>query len=418
MRFRKLISSNSLEPNCYINRRFVFVSIIISIVPLFINLCWILLLDEYRSEFPEIVIHVLLGKYQILSVFFFNIILYIILIYIFFLLQGKRFVISNKINVFFNRKKLELFLFIIIIAKLFFLLKTGIGKAGGEWSHNKFSVIFNFFNIDTLFLIYYLSYRSNLNKNFFIIAILYSSYQILSGWTGFILSIATIEIYVHINSKKVFKYLLLLPLIFFIGAFAYQFIYPIKMFIRVGVMETITYGESLIKLMERMSWFSHSCVGLQNSDKIISLYRKYGYSGTEIKGFFRPVIPSFLMPNKDFRSLNNLLMNSVYPDLGNNTSANFGQLIYLYNLIRISITDSIVYFIVLFINTFLYKFFMDMCSPYKETNYSYSSNYILFSYFGSIFSVGALENISYGWVSIIWTYVFLFCIGVIKVAKK
>lgn len=61
---------------------------------------------------------------------------------------------------------------------------------------------------------------------------------------------------------------------------------------------------------------------------------------------------------------------------------------------------------------------MDMVSPNKETECSFSSNYIIFAYFNSIFSVGALENISYGWLSIIWTYIFLFCIGIIKVRKK
>lgn len=418
MRLNNLYYNNNLKPTLIVNKRFLFVSIIINILPLFINLCWIMFLHEYRSEFPKRAISVLLNNFQVFFLFFYNIVLYVLLIFIFFLLQKKRFVLSKNINIYFSRKRFEFFLLIIIIAKLVFQLKTGVGKAGSEWSHNRFSVFFNIFNIDTLFLIYYLSYRPYINKKFIFIVVVYSAFQILSGWTGFILSLVLMEIYCNINSKKVIKYLLLLPLLFFIGAFAYQFIYPLKMYIRLGIVENISYSEALIKLMERMSWFSHSCVGLQNSEKIKDLYLNYGYSATEIKGFFKPVIPSFLMPNKDFRSLNNLLMNSVYPDLGNNTSANFGQLMYLYNLLKISIRDFILYFIILFLNSFLYKLFMDMVSPNKETECSFSSNYIIFAYFNSIFSVGALENISYGWLSIIWTYIFLFCIGIIKVRKK
>ena len=418
MRLKYLQKNRILEPTIFVNKRFLFVTIVINILPLFINFCWILILHEYRSEFPKKVITVGLSNLYITLLFFFNIVLYVLLIQTFFLIQKKRLVISQKINVYFSRYKLELFLLVIILAKLFFQLKTGVGKAAGEWQHNKFSVIFNFFNIDTLFIIYYLSYRTNINKKFIIIVIAFSALQILSGWTGFILNLVLLEIFCNINSKQVIKYLLLLPLIFFIGALAYQFMYPLKMFIRLGVYETITYGEALIKLIERLSWFSHACVGIQNSDEIVKLYRNYSYSGTEIKAFFRPFTPSFLFPNKDFRSVNNLLMNSVYPDLKGTTSSNFGQLAYLYNLIKISSRDFLYYFVVLIINSFLYKFFMDMCSPNKKEKRSFSSNYIIFGYFGSIFSVGSLENISYGWVSIIWTYVFLFFVGIIKVGKK
>lgn len=410
--------SSTLKPQTVVNMKFLFVSFIINIFPLFINFVWILLLREYRSEFLKKDITVQLHNSMICAIFLFNMVLYIFLMIIFFFIQKKRFIVSERINIFFVRKKIELFLCFIIIGKLLFFLKTGVGKAASEWSVNRFSFIFNMFNLDTLFLVYYLSFRTVANRRFVLIVILYTIFKILSGWTGFILTIVLMEIYCHINSKKVKKYLLLLPSVFLVGALAYQFIYPLKMFIRLGVMNSITYSEALIKLIERLSWFSHSCVGVQNSDKILELYRSYGYIHTEIKAFFRPFVPSFIFPDKKFRSVGNLIMNSVYPKLGDTTSSNFGQLVYLYNLFRISISDFVLYFIILFINTFLYKFFMDMVSPNKSQGISFSSNYILFSYFLSMFSVGALENISYGWISIIWTYLFLFCIGAIRIARK
>lgn len=407
-----------MKPTIKVNKNYVFVATIINVLPLVINFFWILILREYRSEFPKKVINVSLTNGAIFAIFFFNITLYVLLVEIFFLLQNKRFVISKNISIYFKRKRFEMFFLFILIGKLFFLLKTGIGKAGSDWSANKFSFIFNICNIDTLFFVYYLSFRAEINKRFVFIIILFSTLQIVSGWTGFILTIVLMEIYCNIHSKKVVKYLLLLPCVFFIGALAYQFIYPLKMYIRLGITENITYSEALIKLMERMSWFSHACVGVQNSDKIVDLYRNYGYNHTEIKAFFRPIIPSFIFPNKDFRSINNILMNSVYPELKGSTSSNFGQLIYLYNLIRISFSDFTLYFIFLFINTFMYKLFMDMVSPNKNQKKSYSSNYILFAYILSIFSVGAIEKISYGWVSIIWTYAFLFLVRIIRVVKK
>ncbi|WP_022932601.1 oligosaccharide repeat unit polymerase [Treponema bryantii] len=400
-----------------VNRRYLYAYFIISILPLIINFIWILKTHQYKSEFPSTAITVDLSNFILWSLFFYTAILYILITYIFFRLQNKRLIISNKIDCYFKRRGLEVFLFLIMLIRLVFNLKTGRGKAATDWTINKFSFLVNFFNISQLFTIYYLSFRNKINKAFIILVLLYCCLEIMAGWTGFVLVFFMLELFYRINSKFVKKYIFYLPICFFVGALAYQFLYPLKYYIRLGASVHISYSDAIIKLFERLSWFSHSCVGYQNSDKIVSLYKDYGYSFTEIKGYFRTVIPSFLFPNKDFRSLNNLLMTTVYPDLSGNTSSNFGQLIYLYNLFKIGIYDFILYFIILFANTFFYKFFMDMVKPNKKENKSYSSNYMMFVYFCSIFAVGSLENISYGWQSLIWTYMFLFLVGVIRVHK-
>lgn len=399
-----------------IDKKYFFVHFVIVIIPLIVNLIWILILGEYRSEFRKEIISVELTNLQIIACFFFNIVVWALLMTTFFCIQRYRFVIKRDINISFVRPRLEFFLIVIILVKFVFSLTTGIGKAASDVSGNPLSTLVNMMNSDLLFLIYYLSYREDLNRNFVFIVLIYIIDQVVRGWTSIFLTIAYLEIFVHLNDKRAIKYLLFLPLIFFIGAFVYKFLYPLKFFIRLGYFEQISYGDAIIKLFERLSWFSHSCVSFQNSDKIVNLYKEYGYSGTELKSFWKPILPSFLM-NKDFRTINNLLMASVYPAYPKTTSANFGILGLACIIAKISFWDLFFYLVAIVVNTFFYKLFIDMVTPSESTYVSYAGNFILFRYFSTIFSNGCLEHISYGWVSIIWTYVFLYMIGTIKIRR-
>jgi hypothetical protein len=294
-----------------------------------------------------------------------------------------------------------------------FYLKTGRGKAGASWESDKFSFIFNMFNIDFLMMIYYLNYRDQITKVYGFLILIFIANQLLHGWTGNIFIFFLFELFILIKKRKYKKYLIFIPTIFFIGSFFYQFIYPIKILVRYGYFEMISYGEAVIKLFERMSFFSHALVGLQNKDIIKNLYNHYGYNHTEIFGFFRPMVPSFIFKNKDFRSFGNLIMQSVYPDLPNSTSANMGFFSYFYNLINVSCMDFIIYICFFMILTFLYKLIVDMISP-PPGDGNYYSTILVFYYFMSLFQIAALEQLYYGWFSIVYTYIFFVVVGIIK----
>jgi hypothetical protein len=319
---------------------------------------------------------------------------------------------------YFNRLRLEKFLLFLISLNIFFYLSTGIGKAG-SWERHPFSFLVYLFNLDLLFIIFYITYREEINKKFIIITILYYIFQLLKGWTGFILSFFLMEMFYRSFQKKYFRFLLILPCVFFIGALFYQFLYPLKFFIRLGVFEQITYSDALIRLMERFTFFSHSVVGIQNSDIIARLYKNYGYNHTEIYGFFRATIPSFIFKNKDFRSLGNLIMQSVYPSITDRTASNMGFFSYFYNLINISLADFLLYISYFTVLTFIYKIIIDLVvfQPKKNDVIKQYSSFLFFQYIMAAFSAGALENLRYGWFSIIWTYAFFMLCRIIKIRR-
>jgi hypothetical protein len=304
-----------------------------------------------------------------------------------------------------------------IVANIIFYLITGIGRAARQWQSNQMSFIFNLFNLDLLAIIYYVTYRRDINKKYIFILFLYYGFQLLKGWSGFFLQMIFLEIYFRCNSKGWLKYTLVMPFAFFIGGFVYQFVYPIKNYIRLGYFQPITIFEANVKLFERMSFFSHSLVGIQNADKIKYLYNKYNYAQTEIIGFFRSSIPSFIWKNKNFRPMGNLLMQSAYPDLPANTSANMGYFSYFYNLINISIIDFFIYICIFFILTFLYKIVIDFVES-SDVNNPHCGPLLVFIYFMNFYAVGALEYIQYGWFSIVLTYILFIFMRIIKIQNN
>jgi hypothetical protein len=112
-------------------------------------------------------------------------------------------------------------------------------------------------------------------------------------------------------------------------------------------------------------------------------------------------------------------MQSVYPKITDRTSSGMGFLAYFYNLINISLVDFLLYFCFFAILTFIYKIVMDLVvlqSEKTNTIKQYSS-FLFFQYIMAVFSVGALENLRYGWFSIIWTYAFLVLCKTIKIRR-
>lgn len=395
-----------------LNTKFIYCYSFISLFPLLVNYIWIIRDKNYKSEFPFVGVqldNITITFCLISLLFFFFVCLCLILG-----LQKKRWSFLSRCSFFLNQEKVEKWLFFFSIIKIIFVLLTGIGKAGTVKS-SSLSTVINLFNFDFLFYYYYLLYRENVTRNFILISILFCLYQLLCGWTGFVLSFVIIELYVRSFKKGFFKYLLIMPFIFFFGGLFYQFLYPFKNFIRLGFFEAINYFESLEKLFERMTFFSHSCVGVQNSEEIINLYYQYGYNFTEIKDFFRPIVPSFLM-EKDFRNLNNLIMQSVYPTIQSTTSSNIGGIFYLYILFKISCIDFVLYWVFFAILGLVYKLIVDLIVPIGRKKYYTSC--LIFIYFMNFFKGGNLVNLYYGWFSIILTFFIMWCLGVLRIRRN
>jgi len=399
-----------------INKKFFFVHTALIWIPLLVNLIWVIALREYRGEFPSLPVD--LDNGTIIFVFFMLLIVYLAVLLMYLFADSQRLVLIKGLTFNFNRKRLEFFLFIYITANIIFYLKTGIGKASSVWSRNPISFLFNIFNLDLLIFIYYITFREQFTKKYFFILFLYFLFQLLKGWSGFFLTIIIYELYYRSYKRGFNKFLALVPVSFFIGAFVYMFVYPLKFFIRLGVFTAISYLDAVTNLFERLSFFTSSLAGVQNAEEIRKLYDFYGYQHTEILAFFKPVTPSFMFPNKDFKSINNLLAQTVYPESGTNYSPNLGSVSYFYNLFNISFTDVLLFVIFFIALTFLYKIVMDMIEPSGTPGISNFSPLLTYAYFMALFNGGSLIGIQRGWFSIIWTYMFFILVRIIKIKKE
>lgn len=380
-------------------------------VPNIIMMIYIILDNNYYSEFKELNIE--LDNWFIILYMVIQILILILIIIIFKYLSKKTFFSREKFTVIINRNRWNnLFLFILIVQWIFYF-KTGVGKAGHSQTL-KFAFIFNLFNLSIIFKFYYFICREKKIK-YLLNIILFLCLEIGKGWTGIVFEVFLYELYFFIKNKKVYKFQIIsFEIVFLIlGGYAYKFLYPLKNYIRYKQILYIDFNQAMIKLVERISFFSHSLVAVQNRSIIKSLYKEQKINFLQIKGFFRTFIPSFVMQNKDFRGFNNLIMASVYPDITKTTSSNMGVLSLIVGLYESSIFELLVYIIFLSIEILIFKVIVDFFSVEND-----DINILFFIFLFEIFRDGNLETVFYGWPTIFIFFIILFIRKGIRIFYK
>ena len=254
----------------------------------------------------------------------------------------------------FNTKRIHKFIFLVLLIKIYgsLILKVGVVNAT---VNSSISFVFSMLKIEEFFPIYYVIARDKKRKLYWINIVLYSLLNLVQGWTGFILTIGFIELYFAIKANKInekWKTFMPLgvPMILLFGAGIYKFAYPFKWVIRYGGKFSyyrVTFFQSLNKLVERLSNFPLQIIACQNEDTIIDYYRASEKILPEIQCMLRPLVPSFLMPDKDIRPINNLIIKSIYSKLNNKTGSGFGIVMYCKILSKANIMDFFVYIFLL-----------------------------------------------------------------------
>lgn len=377
---------------------------------MFVIMIAIILTNNYQSEFKYLDIK--LNKIQIISYFFIIIFGYLLIKKIFLKSLNYRFIPNEIKYVSISTKTWDFFFLIILISQYIFFVKTGVGKLFSD-KKSAYSFIFNLFSLKQFFIYYYfLCYRKS--KLFYINIFGLVILEILKGWTGIIQQIFLFEMYFYLKKGKFKKIIFYYPVVLLVGSKVYQYLYILKYKIRLGINIKINYLEAIIKLIERLTYFPHALVGIQNQEKIQKLYELYNVNFIEIKGFFRPIIPSFVMKNKDFRGINNLLMKSVYPDLGNNTSSNMGFFSCVYNLIKFGIIEYGSYLIGLILIIILIKFLSDLLGRNTQKK---EADIIFYYYLFKMYTIGDLENSFYAYITVVFLFVILIFFRGIKVKR-
>jgi hypothetical protein len=350
-----------------------------------------------------------MSPFEIIAFLFINIAGYIVLYFLYISTRNKKPIFKFIPSQFaFNKQRFHIFIFILIISNLLFTLYTGVGIINSK-ATSEYSFIFAYFKVESIFLFYYFLGRQN-KKIYILNLLLYAIYQLYSGWTGFLFYYAIFELYFYFKYKKkwnkisIIKSFMYSGVLFFIGGKFYQYFYQIKFYQRLGSWGyELTYFEGVSALVSRLSYFPLSVSVFQHIDMIKHLYGFDGVLLKEVFALFRPLVPSFIMADKMFRTINNVVVQAIHFDIKISTSSNVGIVSYASALFYSDIFAGIFWVLIHIILFIIISSVINACEQYKG-----QLNMIYFILLLNIYNVCALEQVySYGFLSLFYLYPFL-----------
>lgn len=400
------------------------------IVPLLIIAIATIINLEYYGEAKYITLG--LNRVEIILLFIMSLLCYF---FVYILYKKTKYKIPHfkgfpKIT--FNKRRTNIIVFFILIIQIAYTLFTGNGRVSSMEvqviNSNILSSVINLLNIQSFFNIYFIFCREERklsNNIFWINTLLYSIYQLIQGWTSFIFELGFIQMFLFLKNRRrnytkiITSFPVALSTIFFIfGSLIYKIFYPLKNFIRSNQLYdlaafNISYFDAMQKLIERFCNFPITLLSIQNANKIISLYRVQTTPLIEVVSFFRPLLPGFIFPFKNFRSLNNLVLNSAYINLVSNTGTGFSIVCYVYLLFRADFIAGICWLILFFLLSLLTTSIF-----YAINNENNDASILYFMFLIAIIQNGSLEiNFSYGIIGGIYLYIILYFMGAFKFVK-
>lgn len=317
-------------------------------------------------------------------------------------------------------KKINIIIFVLLMCEILFTVQTGIGKVGGTASSN-LSWIFALIKLDPLMLLYTVNMYEKKRFLYWINILTYFVYQLICGWTGFVLTYAILIIYLFSKDKRKKKYLKqiirwtipVVLILFLAGAFLYQYLYVYKTFVRYGYYESISFIDSLSILCSRFTNYPITVTGIQNHSIIAELYRKQGIVGWEAISVFRSLTPSFLMPNKTNRIIGNVVLYSIYPEMGTSNSTGYNIFIQLFNLLEANPLDLLLW-ILMFVVCFIVSIKIIRAFDSNNTN----KEILIFLLVFKVADGNSIENMfGYGYLGILYALPLLWILGGIKIYR-
>lgn len=327
----------------------------------------------------------------------------------------------NK-GVYFEEKRSHIFIFVLLCLNIVFTFKTGNGVVGSS-TNSSISFIFNIIKIKPLMALYYVYFRNSAKKCFWVNSILYFVYELLCGWTGFILFYFICELFLFVRRKEnsiiggvILRFSSLLSILAMMcGAFLYRYLIEWKYRIRLGISVGIpSYSEALRQLMSRFTNYPITVLAAQNHRVIARLYISQNRPFAEVLNIFRPLLPRILMPNKDFRNLGNIVKQSMFLDIEKGTSTGYCPVLYWFNLAESDIGCFVVAVIL-----FIVLFFVSKKIIYLFDNGTGNMDVLWFLFVASISCEGASLGtlFGYGYTSLVYTIPILFLLRVIKIKE-
>ena len=318
---------------------------------------------------------------------------------------------------------IHIFIFALFLVQLFATVLFGNGKVsvdgGSTTQHNFITTILSLLKIQCIFPLYYIFARDEKNKIYWINILMYILIRLTQGWSSVILQVVMFELFYFImrtKNTKIIRALKYFPTLFisgllFAGAFLYKFIWPLKHMIRYGYsVGTISFFESLEKLVSRLTDFPLSLVAYQNNSKIAALYKSQGIWNAEFLSFFRSLLPRNIMPVKEFRKFGNLVKQSIWLGIGTDTSSGYDPVARIINFISSNIVG-----LILVLLLFILLFWITKTLLASFDNYL-GGQLLLFMFIFDVVNGLDIETLfAYGYIGGIYILIILYILKIYRV---
>ncbi len=198
------------------------------------------------------------------------------------------------------------------------------------------------------------------------------------------------------------------------GSIFYQYVYPIKNKIRGLDGREITYIEAVVKLTNRMTNFPIAVGTYEKLEEVKDYYLEDNITLKEFQSFFRPISPRTLMENKEFRNLNNNVLQPFYNDITAATSSDIGILMYAISLFHSSPLDAFLWLTISLIMLIFAKIFFDNIEQERG-----QFDFVFFLLICSLFYTASLEIVfAYGFFGVLYFIPILLFLGIIRIKKN
>lgn len=320
-----------------------------------------------------------------------------------------------------NKKRMHIFYFVCLVISAYGTIVYGIGRVGGNVT-TSLSFLFNIIKFSEFFPLYYVVARDERKGIYWINNVLYCFIQVMQGWSGWILTVAVLEVFFQEKKSglirkvfKLFKARILSVLAIICGGFLYYYVSPLKNSIRYGAdikWFRITLLEGFTSLVERFCNFPVYTSAWQNMEEMQKMYQQQGIFLSEFKSIFCPIVPSFIMPNKDIRSMGNIVLQAMWPTIKTNTSTGYGFFMYWFTLAKCNWADFIITLL-----AFIVGCIITFCILKSFDNEEHDCQILFFMFLVSI-AVGTPVSrlFGYGYIAAIYLIIPMIVLGVIKVS--
>lgn len=366
----------------------------------------------------------LISDFETITLTIINLLTFIACLLLYKIFTSYRVTVNSSIRVKFQPERVNLIMSFILFLQITFLLVTGVGRVTfGEPATSPYSSLFAFIKPDPFIFVYFLLVRCNVgfkyqeNKHFLFNIVAYSVLKLLQGWSGFIFLFFILECFSRFKLKRNFglKFVFLIPLfVVFVGGLFYQQIYVIKNQVRGNHSVTeISYIEGVQHLSSRLSMNPTSLGAYQNHSQVVDLYKGESIELKESLALLRPIVPGGLM-DKNFRNLNNNIMQSYTPTLRSSSSSDFGFVMYYMILYEASKLDFVLSIILTVVFIMLAKVYFDTISNGKGL-LDILFFLLLFKF---IYTVSLESVIGQGFIPNLYITVILLLFGGFKLVRR